>query len=90
MGDGIYQVQPGDQVLFRKGTVGDATNQLPPDCGRPAPSAVQLGGAAAGPRPAPASAANPSSGSSVTAPLPPSSAADVQVTVDAPFVFPGR
>lgn len=35
MGDGVYQVRPGEQAYFRNGTVNGAQKTLPPDCGCP-------------------------------------------------------
>jgi hypothetical protein len=37
LGDGIYQVQPTDQVYFRGGRVANADAFVPPDCGCGAP-----------------------------------------------------
>jgi hypothetical protein len=37
LGDGIYQVQPTDQVYFRGGRVANADPFVPPDCGCGAP-----------------------------------------------------
>lgn len=39
LGDGIYQVQPTDQVYFRGGRVANADPFVPPDCGCGAPQA---------------------------------------------------
>jgi hypothetical protein len=83
MGDGVYQVGPGEQAWFRGGTVKDANNQVPPDCGCPAPVATPRREVAAT---GPASAGD-GPDSSVTAPLPPTAPDEVKVTVDAPFVF---
>jgi hypothetical protein len=92
MGDGVYQVPPGGQVLFRNGTVKDASGEVPLDCGcsSPPPSlraagelsaAIQQVTEAILPPPA-ASAHEP-----ITAPLPPTAPNDVHISVDAPFVF---
>jgi len=36
MGDGTYQVRPGDQVVFQHGHVAEISLDVPPDCGCPA------------------------------------------------------
>ncbi len=36
-GDGIYQVKPNVQLVFKNGKVADPTGIVPPDCGCPAP-----------------------------------------------------
>jgi len=92
MGDGMYQVGPGGKVLFRNGSVRDVTDQVPLDCGCPAPpetsrtipdlSTATEEMAAATP---PSAVQNPSE--SVTAPPPAPAPNDVHVVVDAPFVF---
>lgn len=41
MGEGIYQVRPGEQVYFREGRVERPENMAPPDCGCPSPPAVE-------------------------------------------------
>ncbi len=40
MGDGTYQVQPGEQVYFRRGSVANPGKTVPPDCGCPQPIAT--------------------------------------------------
>lgn len=40
MGDGVYQVLPGDQVYLRNGSVANANRTVPPDCGCPQSVAV--------------------------------------------------
>jgi hypothetical protein len=52
MGDGTYQVQPGQQVYFRNGSVANPGNTVPPDCGCPPPFPV-TNTARTVPRPAP-------------------------------------
>jgi hypothetical protein len=41
MGEGIYQVRPGEQVYFREGRVAQPEATAPPDCGCPPPAAVE-------------------------------------------------
>ena len=40
MGDGTYQVQPGEQIYFRNGTVANPGKTAPLDCGCPPPMAM--------------------------------------------------
>lgn len=80
MGDGIYQVRPGGQVLFHDGTVKDPGDLMPPGCGCPAPppnqpAQIQPQLIPSFPRPEPAE----------TKPAPAQS--DVRIEVDAPLVF---
>jgi hypothetical protein len=91
MGDGVYQVRPGEQVLFRAGTVKDASGEVPAGCGCPAPPAAPQPEVAQSAQAPPVQRTPPPAipGASVTAPLPPTAANDVRVTVDAPFVFRG-
>jgi hypothetical protein len=76
MGDGTYQVRPGQTVFFRDGHVSEASDAGTP-CGCPAPPAVQK---AEVPPPPPA-------GAVPVAALPQPKPGDVHVLVDAPFVF---
>ncbi len=41
MGEGIYQVRPGEQVYFRSGRVTEREAQAPSDCGCPPPMEVE-------------------------------------------------
>ena len=41
MGEGIYQVRPGEQVYFRAGRVTEPEAQAPSDCGCPPPPEVE-------------------------------------------------
>ena len=41
MGEGIYQVRPGEQVYFRAGRVTEREAQAPSDCGCPPPPEVE-------------------------------------------------
>jgi hypothetical protein len=86
MGDGIFQVRPGEQMLFRNGTVKDFTRTIPPDCGCPVrPQAMRA--SQAPPVTAPPSLLPPIDSAPVTIPPPARSADEVHVSVDAPFVF---
>ena len=42
MGDGVYQVRPGEQAYFHNGTVANAGKVAPPDCGCRPPQAVRM------------------------------------------------
>ncbi|MGH9670851.1 MAG: hypothetical protein ACRD3A_12165 [Terriglobales bacterium] len=53
MGEGIYQVRPGEQVYFHEGRVAEPENTAPPNCGCPAPPPVERAEAKP-PEPAPA------------------------------------
>jgi hypothetical protein len=87
MGEGIYQVRAGEQVLFHGGMVKDASNAIPPDCGCPAPAPLQRAEGSAAPEPTPQAQNRPAD--SRTAAPPPIAPGETQVTVDAPFVFRG-
>jgi len=52
MGDGTYQVTPGEQVYFRNGSVANPGNKVPPDCGCPPPFPV-MNAAQPTPQPSP-------------------------------------
>ncbi|MGH7703738.1 MAG: hypothetical protein ACREMO_11625, partial [Gemmatimonadales bacterium] len=41
MGEGIYQVRPGEKVYFHEGRVAQPEATAPPDCGCPPPPAVE-------------------------------------------------
>jgi hypothetical protein len=92
MGDGMYQVSPGGKVLFRNGSVKDATDQVPLDCGCPPPPetahattdlSATTGQAAAATPPSPI----PAAPESLTTPPPATAPDEVHISVDAPFVF---
>ncbi len=85
-GDGVYQVRPQGQVLFRNGSVKNATTMVPPDCGCPPPARTLL--AETTPAPAPhREPPSPSLPANSVPPLPAPSPDEVHVQVDAPFVF---
>ncbi len=79
MGDGVYQVQPGGQVLFHNGTVKDPELLMPPDCGCPAPEPPRA------PVQQQLIPQPDSAGSNSSSPAP----TTTHVEVDAPFVFRG-
>jgi hypothetical protein len=85
MGDGIFQVRPGEQVLFRNGTVKDFTRTIPTDCGCPAPPQTMR--ASQAPPVTPPPLLPPIDPAPVTIPPPARAADEVHVSVDAPFVF---
>ena len=99
MGDGVYQVRPSDQLVFRSGHLTSVDSKIPEDCGCSAASVPVMRSAtseeqkptepAASPQPAGAAgmaASNLPTGSE-TAGLPASSPNEVHIQVDAPFVF---
>jgi hypothetical protein len=42
MGDGVYQVRPGEQAYFRGGTINRRSPNVPADCGCPVAAAVMM------------------------------------------------
>lgn len=80
LGDSAYQVKPDEMVYFRHGRIAGATREEAADCGCPAPLPVMRASAAE---------SAPAADSSLTRPLPAPTAGDVQVQIDAPFVFRG-
>lgn len=42
MGDGVFQVRPGEQAYFRGGNINSRSRDIPPDCGCPAPVPVMM------------------------------------------------
>jgi hypothetical protein len=90
MGDGIYQVPPGSQVLFRDGTVRNPDTLIPGDCGCPPAQNLR---AETEPKPMPSRPEEPARAGNPGEPAlsrPPSPApGELHVQVDAPFVFRG-
>jgi len=92
LGNGTYQVKPGEQVVFHSGELSKVDTVVPAGCGCPATAPAVMRASAA-----PAAVPEASSGSKLllassasgpeTAPLPPSKSNDVHVQVEAPFVF---
>ena len=99
MGDGVYDVKPAQEVTFHSGHLASISATTPPDCGCPQPGGMVMRAANEPPPqvPPPAAAADqppaaaPQIAASVpeTAPLPAAKPNDVQVQVEAPFVFKG-
>jgi hypothetical protein len=88
LGDGVYQVGPGGQVMFHAGSIKGAESAVPPDCGCPPLPAKPETENVAAPASSPVAASSPKPvPSSVTAPPPPVPAGEVHISVDAPFVF---
>lgn len=81
MGDGVYQVQPGGQVLFHDGTVKNPETLMPPDCGCPAPEPPRAQAQANSQPTPPLESDSAASNSSSLSPT------TTHVEVDAPFVF---
>ncbi len=89
MGDGSYQVKPGEHVRFAKGSIAGAATDTG-DCGCPAPPPPVIKTEAPAPRETQtvekASVTQATTEAALTAPPPPDPSS-VHVTMDAPFVF---
>lgn len=83
MGDGTYQVRPGEEVMFRGGRVSHPEPLAAAGCGCPAPLPPVVRATAPPPPPSPTPPSVPEP------PQPPAAAAlnEIHVQVDAPFVF---
>ncbi len=87
LGNGVYQVRPHDQVLFRNGSLKDASPLVPPDCGCP-PAPPNLVAQTRPIAPLDFPEASPAQAPSQPPPVaPPPDPQEVHVEVDAPFVF---
>ena len=93
MSDASYELKPDEQVMFERGKVANMFHVLA-DCGCPPPAPVKRAEALELPKladlkpsPPPPSLSIPVEQPPVTAPLPATTAQDVHVEVDAPFVF---
>lgn len=86
LGDGTYQVKPGDQIILRSGQLKNIALTGSGACGCPAPTSPVVLASSKTPI---ASATAENLPGSETAALPPSTSKDVHVQVDAPFVFRG-
>ncbi len=86
MGDGRYQVQPREEVVFHDGRVNTATPGALVHCGCPEPSPVMR---AESKPPEPAPTPQPEAVPAMPPPAQPASEPEVHVQVDAPFVFRG-
>ena len=84
MGEGIYQVRPGEQVYFHQGRVAQPEATVPLDCGCPPPPAVEHAEIMS-PPPPPAQPSAPAP--AVAAPAPP--AAEKEEPPPAPVVTQG-
>lgn len=88
MGDGTYQVQSGEQVLFRNGSVAHPSPNVPPDCGCPAPIAVMNAETQPvqqnAPAPAPAPPQVPQNTEPAPAPAQPPTAEPTKVLANSP------
>lgn len=96
MGNQTYRVKPNEQVFFPGAQIDRATADLPLPCGCPAPEPVKRAETPVMPQPKQATesvatvAVNSEAGRpNPEAPLPPSKPGQVNIQVDAPFVFHG-
>jgi hypothetical protein len=98
MGNQTYRVKPNEQVFFPGAQIDKATADLPMACGCPAPEPVKRAATPVPPQPQPRPetesvatvALNPeASHPNPETPLPPTKPGQVNIQVDAPFVFHG-
>jgi hypothetical protein len=83
MGDGVYQVHPGEQAYFRDGKIASVDGNVPPDCGCPPAEPVMT----AEPQPAPTPAIPfPQSGAAPAQPVPsaPAQQGSVEIPANSP------
>lgn len=96
VGDQTYRVKPNEQVFFPGAQIDKATAELPMACGCPAPEPVKRAENPVTPQPKPATESvatvavnSEASRPNPETPLPPSKPGQVNIQVDAPFVFHG-
>jgi hypothetical protein len=100
IGDGVYQVKPSSQVVFRGGRLSDTDSRIPSDCGCPAQPLPVMRASAAAPQANSTDPARAQESSTASVPLAPAAAAvaasptvpalrpqDTHVQVDVPMVF---
>lgn len=88
MGEGVYQVRPGEQVYFAGGNINNHSQNVPPDCGCPPPAPVALAESEPGPVVPPITHA-----STLPPPQPvtqPTASAQTQTSSSPPIEFPAN